>query len=136
MRKTLAALSLTVCLVFASAATISSVSCVPPPPTLSVQASRDFQATRVITALDQLRDTAIAANSQVPPLLSTATTRAIVLYHEAALKTIQATTDTSWVAGVQTGLDQLVANLPAKEAAIVAPYVALVKAILTAVVKP
>ena len=110
-----------------------ALGCPPPPPNLTPQGLRAFQATRVITALDQLRDTAIAANAQVPPLISTATTRVIVTYHKAALLTIQSDTSNGWVVAVKTGLDQVVATLPPKEATVVAPYVTLVETILTAV---
>lgn len=108
------------------------IACAPPPATLTPAGVVAFQEARVVQALDVLRDTAIAANAQVPPLISTSNTRAIVTYHEAALKTIQAGT-AGWQAALNTGLDQLVASLSAKEATVVAPYVTLIKTAIKAV---
>src|SRR6266550_45349 len=58
------------------------------PPSLSPEATTAWYGTRVIKALDLLRDSATSAEAAHPQLLSTETTRRIVLYHRAALQTI------------------------------------------------
>jgi hypothetical protein len=103
--------------------------CTPPPPTLSPTAQHAFQNTRVIKSLDLLRDTAIQANAQTPPLLSEATTRKVVTYHRSALLIMRAS-DSGWKPAVQQGLEELGKDLPAKEAAVLAPYLALIRTIL------
>ncbi len=103
--------------------------CAPAPPTLSPVAQEAFNATRVIKALDVLRDTAIAANTQTPPLLSTATTRAIVMYHESALK-IMHDVPAGWKPLVQTSLAEVAKDLPASEQHLLDPYFALVSTVL------
>lgn len=100
-----------------------------PPPTASSQARVAFYGTEVIRALDTLRDFAVSASAQTPPLVSIAATRQIVLWHSAAISTIHAA-PAGWVATVQTGLTQLVKALPAKDAQQVAPYVKLVQTVL------
>lgn len=116
---------LVVCLVLVSA-------CASAPAGLSPVGIAAFTNTRVIHGLDLLRDTAITANSQTPPLLSTATTRKVVTYHESALKTIHALS-TGWQTTVRTGLDEVVKDLPASERAQLAPYVALVSTLIAEV---
>src|SRR5438874_13272896 len=71
-----------------------------PPPNLSPQARAAWYGTRAIKGLDLLRDTALDANAQMPPLVSTATTRKIVRYHESAITAIHAT-PMGWVSTVQ-----------------------------------
>jgi hypothetical protein len=82
------------------------VSCASAPPSLSPVASSAYKKTQVIKVLDLLRDTAIAANAQAPPLVSTATTRKIVEAHKTALLTIQGS-DTGWAVAVGVLLAQL-----------------------------
>lgn len=106
--------------------------CAVPPPNLSPAAVTAFQNTRVIKGLDILRDTAVDANAQVPPQLSTATTRKVVQYHESALKIIHAA-GSGWQAAVLVGLDELVKDAPPAERSLLAPYVALVHTILAGV---
>jgi hypothetical protein len=106
-----------------------ATSCAKAPPSLSPVGVQAFNNTRVIKALDLVRDTAIDANAQVPPLVSTVTTRKIVTYHRSAIIIIHGTPN-GWKATVLTGLDETVKNLPPAEAALVAPYVTLVKVII------
>jgi hypothetical protein len=108
--------------------------CASAPPTLSLHATQAFNNTRVIKALDIVRDTAISANAQVPPLVGTATTKRIVTYHESALKIIDAA-PAGWSTAVQTGLDELVKDLPPPEKQLLAPYVNLVKTVIAEVTK-
>jgi len=103
--------------------------CATTPPNLTPAASLAFTNTRVIKGLDLLRDTAIDAQAQTPPLLSEATTRKVVEYHESALKTIHAVSS-GWQATVAIGLEETVKNLPAAEQQVLAPYVALVQALI------
>lgn len=108
--------------------------CVKAPPTLSPAGIAAFNGTRVVKALDILRDVAVDANAQVPPLLSTATTRKVVTYHESALKTIQAA-PSGWVPVVQTGLTEVLKDVPPVEQRQLAPYVSLVKTLIAEVSK-
>lgn len=107
----------------------SLVSCASAPRSLSPVGVQDYNNTRVIKALDLVRDTAVDANAQIPQLLSEAATRKIVTYHRSALVTINAT-KSGWRSTVLAGLDEAVKDLPPQQAALVAPYVALVKTIV------
>lgn len=104
-------------------------SCTKAPPNLSPAGQAAFQKTRVIKGLDLLRDFAIDAEAQSPKVLSTDTTRKIVQAHQSILKIMDAAGN-GWQALVGTALDEVVNSLPAAERGKVAPYVALVKAIL------
>jgi len=103
--------------------------CAKTPPNLSPAAATAFQNTRIIKGLDLLRDTAIDAEAQVPPLLSTDTTRKVVMYHRSALLVIDAIGD-GWQTTLTTGLDELVANLPPTESTLLAPYVSLARTLI------
>jgi hypothetical protein len=116
------------------AALLVSSACVKAPPTLTPAGVAAFNGTRVVKALDVLRDSAIAANAQVPPLLSTATTRKVVTYHESALKTIQAA-PSGWVPTVQAGLTEVGKDLPPAEQQQLGPYLALVQTLIMEVAK-
>ena len=108
--------------------------CAPPPPNLTPEATQAFKATRVVKALDILRDAAIDANAQTPPLMPEATTRRVVLYHQSSVKIIQATAE-GWVPAVLAGLTELEVNLPPSERSLLGPYIALVKTILSEVTR-
>ena len=82
---------------------INLVGCQPPPPDLTPDAKLAFQATRVVAVLDVLRDGAIAANEQVPPLMTTNDTRNVVLWHKTAVQTIRAV-PSGWKPAVMAGL--------------------------------
>lgn len=102
------------------------------PPGSSPRAHAAFQGTQVIKTLDLLRDYATDANAQVPPLISTVTTRKIVIYHRSAITTIHDIPN-GWKPTVLTGLDEVQKNLPPDDASKVAPYVALIKAVIAEV---
>jgi hypothetical protein len=108
----------------------SAFGCASAPPNLSPAAHVAFVNTRAIKGLDILRDFAIDANNQQPPIISTATTRKVVLYHESSVKIIDAS-GSGWRAAVLTGLDELVKEIPANESPKLTPYVILLKTILT-----
>ena len=99
------------------------------PPNLSPTGVAAFQTTRFVKAADILRDFAIDGNAQTPPLFDTATTRQIVVWHEAALKAAQGAL-TGWKTGVIAGLAAIVNALPAALSAKLSPYAALVNATL------
>lgn len=106
--------------------------CAHAPPSLSPAGVQAFNITRVVKGLDTLRDVAISANAQTPPLLSTDTTRNVVRYHQATLKTMQ-TIGTGWQAEVRAGLDALAQTLPPRELSVLAPYLVLLKTLLAEV---
>jgi hypothetical protein len=114
------------------AALALTVACAKTPPDLTPEASVAFKATQAVRALDILRDTAIAAHAQTPPLMPEATTRKVVLYHQSTIKVIQAA-PSGWRAVTQTGLDELAGNLSPSDKALLAPYIALVKAVIAEV---
>lgn len=111
---------------------LTSIDCRHAPPNLSPAGAQAFYKTRVVKGLDVVRDTAVDANSVVPPLVSENLTRKVVTFHKSALLTMQASTD-GWKATVQTGLGELLKDVPPGEAAILQPYVLLVKTILAEV---
>jgi hypothetical protein len=96
------------------------------PPTLSPAGTAAFNATRVVKALDILRDFAVDGEAQTPPVISTDNTRKVVAFHRAAVTTIGAVPG-GWKPVVTTGLDQLQHDLLPEEWRRILPYVALVK---------
>jgi hypothetical protein len=111
---------------------LPSTSCTKAPPNLSPAGAAAFQKTRVIKGLDLLRDFAVDAEAAQPQVLNTATTRKIVQAHQSILRIMDAAGN-GWQALVGTSLDEVVNSLPAGDRAKVAPYVALVKALLAEV---
>lgn len=116
---------------------LASFGCAPytrVPPTLSTAAQRAFRNTQIIKTLDLIRDVAIAASDQSPPLVSVDTTRNVVLFHQAALKMIQASdagaASSIWKAAILTALDETMKLLPEKERPVLAPYAALIRSTL------
>lgn len=106
--------------------------CAKAPPSLSPPGVAAFNALRVVRALDVVRDTAIDAEAQVPPLISTADTRTVIDFHEAALKTIAAV-PSGWKATVLAGLDQLKTDIVPAAWARIQIYVNLLKAVIAEV---
>lgn len=109
-----------------------AVACATAPPVLTPQANQAWQNTRVIKGLDLLRDTAIDANAQQPPLISTDVTRKIVTWHQSALRIIQAS-GSGWASAVRTSLNELTAALPVEDRARLAPYLSLIQSLLNEV---
>lgn len=128
-RSLIAQLVITLCCLGYLGVLVQSASCASAPPSLSPTGALAFNMTRVVQALDMVRDAAIAANAQTPPRLSTASTRRVVLWHQATV-TILAQLPSGWKATVLAGLTQLSADVPAADAAQLAPYLALVKALV------
>lgn len=104
-------------------------SCAAAPPNLTPASVDDFHKTQAIKALDQIRDIAIAANATTPPQMATASTRLVVSFHEATVKTIQAA-GSGWPATIQVAVDNFAKGLPPADATVIAPYVALIDALL------
>ncbi len=101
----------------------------PPPATgptanLSATGLRDYHLTRVVKALDLVRDIATTAEEQHPKLMSTNSTRKVVLYHQSVVKTIAAVPE-GWVAVAEQGLTELQAQIPSEEWKQIDPYVRL-----------
>lgn len=113
---------------------VLAAGCTPAPPNLSPQAVSAFNNTRVIKALDLLRDTAVEAEKQQPQVLSTAATRQVVEAHKSALLVIRAA-DSGWGPTVIVLLDRLLATLPAADRPTVEPYVTLAKTVVTEVTR-
>lgn len=113
-------------------ATPVTTACRHAPPSASPQAVIAFQGTRVIKALDLIRDFAVDGNAQTPPLISTGTTRKVVTYHRSAI-TLVHDIPSGWKQTLLDGLDEIVKDLPAGEGQKLAPYVGLIKAVLAEV---
>lgn len=112
---------------------LPSTSCTKAPPNLSPAGQAAFQKTRVIKALDLLRDFAIDAEAAQPQVLSTDVTRKVVTYHQSALKILDAA-GTGWKALVATSLTEFGNSLPAAERGKLKPYLDLVAAVIAEVV--
>lgn len=115
-------------------ALFSSLGCAKAPPTLSPEAQQAFYKTRVIKALDLARDFAIDGEATTPQVLSTETTRKIVLWHQASLKVIQAS-DAGWAAAITQSLTELRNGLADAEKQKFGPYLALIQVTLQEVLR-
>lgn len=118
-------------------ALISSCASIPSlstPSSLSAGGRRDFQIQRIVKALDLLRDTAVSAAAQEPPLVAFDTRQQIVRYHQSAVRLIAAGLS-GWKASVLAGLEDAVANVPTDEREILQIYVTFVKMIISEVVE-
>ena len=111
-----------------------TVACAKTPPSLTPEASLAFKGTQAVKALDILRDTAIEAHAQVPPLLTEEVTRKVVLYHQSTVKIIHGA-PAGWTTVARTGLDELMGNLSPPDKALLTPYVALIKTIIAEVTR-
>jgi|SRR5882672_972775 len=109
------------------ALSIVAPACQYAPPAASPRATIAFQGTRVIKALDLIRDFAIDGNAQTPPIVLTATTRKIVTYHRAAIILVH-DIPSGWKQTLSDGLDEAVKGAP--EGQKLAPYVRIIKALL------
>lgn len=108
---------------------IAAAGCAKAPQTLSPSGAAAFNALRVVRVLDLVRDTAIDAHAQTPPLIATEHTRIIVRWHAAALKTIAAVPD-GWKATVLAGLVTLERDLPPDVWAKIALYITLARTVI------
>ena len=102
------------------------------PPNLSPQAVAAYQGTKVIVALDAIRDVSIALADTNPPVIRRDVTTAIVAWHKSAITTIHAT-PTGWKMTVLTGLDQVKSNLNQQEQTQLGPYFSLAKILINEV---
>lgn len=103
--------------------------CASAPPNLTPHATQAFYNTRVENVLNLLRETAVSAHAQTPPMLSTPIFRRVVLYHESSIKIMHAA-GSGWQPAVLAGLDELPKDVTPAEKQLLAPYLALAKTIL------
>ena len=101
-------------------------------PQLTPAAQAAVTVTQIIKATDVLRDFAINANAQVPPVISHADTLKIVNWHESVVKTLLAV-PSGWKATVNAGIVQLQADLPPPTWTRIQPYVVLVQTLISEV---
>ena len=113
----------------AAALGVTVASCQHAPPSLSPAGAAAFKGTQAIKALDTLRDIAIAANAQTPPLLNTNDTRKVVLYHQSSVRIIR-DVPSGWVPAVLTGLNELKTAVPSS---VLVPYLTLVQTVISEV---
>lgn len=116
-------------LVLVLAVLSTAASCPKAPPNLTPAAVSAFYGTRVIQTLDVIRDLAVSANKQTPPLVSTPHMVTAVTWHRAAI-TVVHTAPAGWKATVHTGLDETLKTFAPAERQLFAPYVALIHAVL------
>lgn len=103
--------------------------CASAPSQLSPIGRSAFYTMRVVRSLDMIRDIAISANAQTPPLLSTAVTRQVVEYHRSTLLTMKQTPE-GWKAVAVTGLEQLTTKLLPDDLKQLKPYLDLTRVLL------
>lgn len=102
---------------------VSTTSCASAP-LASPAANLAMKKLQVVHALDAIRDLAIDANKQQPPLVDVETTRQIVTFHQSALLVIQAS-ESGWQAALGALVDEAAKNLPDKDKAKFGPYFTL-----------
>lgn len=108
---------------------LAHLGCAKPPPALTPAAQQAFYKTHVLKGLDLARDFAIDAEATTPKVLSTATTRQIVTYHQASVRIMQAA-DAGWPGAVGVALDELLRTLPPAERQTFSPYAGLITSLL------
>lgn len=111
---------------------VVAVACASTPHGLSLSGASAFHRMQVQTDLNLVRDTAVAASKTDPPLISKATLVKVATFHRSAVITMHAASN-GWQASVQTGLDELLRDLPPDEKNLLTPYVLMVKAVLAGV---
>lgn len=116
--------------VVALGATMPTMSaCAKKAPNLTPAGQAAVVATRVVRALDVLRDTAVDASKTTPPLISPAAAQRVVVFHQAMVQTISAVPN-GWQSTVLAGLTQLKDAIPAHDYQQIAPYVDLLRALI------
>ena len=103
--------------------------CAKAPPNITPQATQAFHKTNVLKGLDLARDFAIDAEATDPKVLSTATTRKIVTYHQSSVRIMQAS-DAGWREAVMAALDELLNSLSPAERQKFGPYAGLIKSLI------
>lgn len=104
------------------------------PPNLTPQAVAAYQGTKVILALDVIRDAAIALAATKPPIVQQDTATKIVQFHKAAI-TIIHDTPNGYKSAVNTSLDSIKSTLNPQEQTQLGPYFSLAKTLINEVAK-
>lgn len=103
-----------------------------PPPNLTPQATAAFHARRALDVLRVIRDTAVDASRQTPPLISHKTAIHVVTWHKSLVQAIGAVP--SGVRNtVDTALVQLKADIPPEDWKRIENYVNLLRAVIAEV---
>lgn len=111
------------------AAALVQQGCAKAPPTLSPAGRAAFQAQQAVRVLDVIRDFAVAANDQTPPVIARNDMRRVVEVHAQIVRTIRAVPD-GWKPVALTALDQLKADVSAASWQRLQPYIALLKVVI------
>lgn len=101
---------------------------------LSPSGKASYQATKVVKALDLLRDVAAEGEKQNPKIVSAQTALKVVGYHRQVVRTIGAVPD-GWKAVALAGLDELQKSVPAAEWSKLEPFVNLLKTLYAEIVE-
>lgn len=111
----------------------SSISCAQNAvPNLSPAGTAAYQGTKVILALDVIRDATIALANVNPPIVRREESVRIVEWHKAAITTIHAS-PSGWKATVATGLNEVRNNLNPQEKQQLGPYFSLAQTLINEV---
>lgn len=102
------------------------------PPNLSPAGVTAWQATKVIKALDVVRDIAVDASHTTPPLVAHATMLKVVAWHKTAI-TIAHDSPSGWVGTVKSSLTATQQLLTPAEHKQLDPYFALAVVLLNEV---
>lgn len=92
------------------------------PSNLTPQVTAKFYATYIIKDIDIIRDFADDASKTTPPVVSAATLKVVVNWHEALVTVVHASPE-GWRTSVAAGLDQLEGLLPPADAAKFKAYI-------------
>jgi len=112
----------------------AGIGCAKAPPNLTPAAQTAFKQTQIIKALDMIRDTAIAANATVPPLLNVKTTGTVVTWHWATIVVVHSAAQ-GWQAAALKSLDELGTNLAATDRPHLVPYITLARTLVEEVLR-
>lgn len=99
------------------------------PPNLSPKAQVAWQATRVIHAIDVIRDVAQEGTKTVPPVISVDVATKVTQWHRSALLVIH-NTPNGWAPIVDASLSQVFEQLSAPQKLQLGPYVQLARILL------
>jgi hypothetical protein len=109
--------------------------CTKAPPNLSPQATTAWYGTRVIRAMDLLRDTAVDAEKARPQLVSTQTMLQVVRWHRSTLQIVHLA-PLGWQRVVMASLDGLEQQIQAEDKPHLVSYINLVRTVLQEIAVP
>jgi hypothetical protein len=104
------------------------VACGKNAPVVTPDAQQAFDKVRVVNALNLLRDIAVVANAQTPPVISDATLVKVNTYYNAAIGTVNASGH-GWAVTLSVALDEVVKTFPEHEQGALGFYTGLLRSL-------